>query len=294
MYYILYGIFYLISLLPLRVLYLLSDLAYFIIYHIAGYRRKVVMQNLAIAFPEKTEQERTIIAKKFYRNLTDTFIETIKLVSAGKKFLDKHFTGDKSLFEKLYVKGKKLQVHLGHNFNWELANVAMADVVRYEMLVVYMPINNKAVDRLFKKIRTRTGSVLLPATKMNSTIVHYLQKQYLLVLVADQNPGIPSKAYWIDFFGRPTPFVKGPEKGARLNDTAVVFAHFTKAKRGMYEVHLTLATENPKSLKEGELTLIYIKYLENVIREQPEMWLWSHRRWKHEWKPEYGKVIGDR
>ncbi|MFL5773453.1 MAG: lysophospholipid acyltransferase family protein, partial [Flavisolibacter sp.] len=199
--------------------------------------------------------------------------------------------GDKTLFQKLYNKGKKLQVHLGHNFNWELANIAMARVVPYEMLVVYMPINNKAVDRLFMKIRTRTGAVLLPATKINRAILPYLKQQYLLVLVADQNPGIPSKAFWINFFGRPTPFVKGPEKGARLNDTAVVFTHFTKAKRGFYDVHLTLATEEPQTLKEGELTAIYIKYLEKVIREQPEMWLWSHRRWKHEWKPEYGPVM---
>jgi KDO2-lipid IV(A) lauroyltransferase len=291
MYYLLYSIFFLLSILPLRVLYLFSDLAWFLIYHVIGYRRKIVLQNLAIAFPEKSEQERIIIAGKFYRNLTDTFVETIKLLTASDKFLENHFRCDNSLFEQLHREGKKLQVHLGHNFNWELANVAMAHVVPYPMLVVYMPINNNSVDRLFKKIRTRTGAILLPATKINSALLPYVKQQYLLVLVADQNPGIPSKAYWLNFFGRPTPFVKGPEKGARLNNTAVVFTHFTKTKRGIYDVHLSLAAENPKSMKEGDLTAIYIKYLEKVIREQPEMWLWSHRRWKHEWKPEYGPVM---
>src|SRR4051812_4351225 len=124
MYYVVYGLLYGFSLLPLRVLYLISDFAYLIIYHIAGYRKKVVLQNLAIAFPEKTEAERLLIAKKFYRNLTDTFIETIKLVSAGRRFVEKRLTGDFSVFERLNVEGKACQVHLGHNFNWELAQLS--------------------------------------------------------------------------------------------------------------------------------------------------------------------------
>jgi KDO2-lipid IV(A) lauroyltransferase len=206
--------------------------------------------------------------------------------------LQRHFTGDTSIFYDLHKKGKKLQVHLGHNFNWELANAAMPLMIPYQMLVVYMPINNKAVDRLFMKIRTRTGSVMLPATKMSTAIIPWLDKQYMLALVADQNPGNPSKGYWVSFFGRPTPFVKGPEKGAKVNDTAVVFVHITKSRRGFYHLHLTLATEDPRALAEGELTSIYIKYLENVIRQHPEMWLWSHRRWKHVWKEEYGEIIG--
>jgi len=291
MYSIVYGLLYLVSLLPLRVLYLVSDFAYLIIYYVAGYRKKVVLDNLSIAFPEKTESEKKHIAKKFYRNFTDNFIETIKLISAGKSFLRKHFICDTQLFEELYRRGKKCQVHLGHNFNWELANIGVGLNSKYLMLIVYMPINNNAIDRLFKKIRGKWGSELLPATKMSTAMIPYRNQQFLLALVADQNPGNPSKAYWLNFFGRPTPFVKGPEKGARANDTAVVFAHFTKKKRGVYEVHFELATEEPLSMPETELTKIYIHHLESVIRQQPEMWLWSHRRWKHEWKPEYGPVI---
>src|SRR5678809_318100 len=126
MYSIVYGLLYLVSLLPLRVLYLFSDFAYFIIYYVAGYRKKVVLDNLSIAFPEKTESEKKQIAKEFYRNFTDNFIETIKLISAGKNFLRKHYICDTQLFEELYRQGKKCQVHLGHNFNWEFANQAMA------------------------------------------------------------------------------------------------------------------------------------------------------------------------
>jgi KDO2-lipid IV(A) lauroyltransferase len=291
MYYLLYGFLYLISLLPMRALYLVSDFFYVIVYYLLGYRKKIVLQNLSIAFPEKTEAEKKRIAKKFYRNFTDTFIETIKFISAGKSFFRKHFTGDISLLHELHKKGKKCQVHLGHNFNWELANLGVALNCDYLMLIVYMPINNQAIDRIFKNIREKFGSVLLPATKMSTAIIPYRNQQYLLALVADQNPGNPSKAYWLNFFGKPTPFVLGPEKGARANEAAVVFAHFTKKKRGIYEVHFELATEDPLSLPETELTRIYIHHLETVIRQQPEMWLWSHRRWKHEWKPEYGPVI---
>jgi Kdo2-lipid IVA lauroyltransferase/acyltransferase len=291
MYYIVYGLLYLVSLLPLRVLYLFSDFAFFIVYHVAGYRKKVVFDNLAIAFPEKTPSERKQIAKKFYRNFTDNFIETIKLLSTGKKFLRKHYVCDTRLFDELFQQGKKCQVHLGHNFNWEIANVAMAFLTPYTLLTVYMPINNKIMDRLLQKIRSKTGAVLLPATKMRTAMLPWRDKQYLLALVADQNPGVPSKGYWLNFFGKPTPFVTGPEKGARANDSAVVFIHFTKSRRGYYEAHPELASLDPNSLPETEITRIYIQYLERVITVNPEMWLWSHRRWKHEWKPEYGKVI---
>jgi KDO2-lipid IV(A) lauroyltransferase len=291
MYYIVYGLLYLLSLLPLRVLFLFSDFAHFVVYHATGYRKKVVLQNLTIAFPGKSEAEKLKIASKFYRHFTDTFIETIKLISASKRFINKHYKANTEVFDRLYAEGKKCQIHLGHNFNWELANIAMPLDSPYLLLSVYMPITNKVLDRIFKKIRSRTGAVMIPATKMSQSIVPYRNQQYMLALVADQNPGIPSKGYWLNFFGRPTPFVKGPEKGARNNDAAVVFTHFTQSRRGYYEAHFELATSDPNSLPEGELTRIYVRYLERVIRDQPDMWLWSHRRWKHEWKPEYGEII---
>jgi KDO2-lipid IV(A) lauroyltransferase len=293
MYYIIYGALYILSLLPLRVLYLLSSFAYFIIYHVASYRKRVVMQNLQLAFPEKTDEERTLIAKKFYKNFCDTFIETIKLVSAGKNFIEKHFTADYAVFEKLYAAGKKCQIHTGHNFNWEIANLSMAANIPFDFLGVYMPIENKAVDRLFKKFRTKTGTILLPATDMRTAILPWRNKQYALGLIADQSAGNLHKAYWVPFFGKPAPFVRGPESGARLGNIPVVFGHFTKKKRGYYQGHYFLAEENPRQLPDGELTRKYIRYLEEVVREHPEMWLWSHRRWKHEWHPDYKPIISN-
>ncbi|MFL5810841.1 MAG: lysophospholipid acyltransferase family protein, partial [Flavisolibacter sp.] len=146
---------------------------------------------------------------------------------------------------------------------------------------------NKTLDRIFKKIRARTGVVLLSAQEMRTSIKTYLDQQYLLALVADQNPGDTRNHYWGSFFGKPTPFVKGPETGARANHAAVVFCQITKMNRGYYEVHFELASSDAADLPEKELTRRYILYLERVITAHPEMWLWSHRRWKHKWKPEY-------
>ena len=136
MHHLLYGFLYVLSLLPMRVLYWLSDFTYFIIYHLAGYRKEVVRNNLQIAFPEKTEKERRKIEKQFYRNFVDNFIETLKLISGGSKYALKHFEMDGTLMEEEFRKGNKCQFHLGHNFNWELANIAVSAYTSYTMLGV--------------------------------------------------------------------------------------------------------------------------------------------------------------
>ncbi|MHA4808243.1 lysophospholipid acyltransferase family protein [Flavitalea flava] len=287
MYYLFYSFLFLVSLLPMRVLYFLSDAIYGLVYHVLGYRKKVVMDNLRIAFPEKTETELTHIAKKFYHNFLDSFIEVIKLISAGDAFLQKRFTVDLSDLDELYKTGKSCQIHLGHTFNWEWGQLVLSKLTKYKLLVVYMPITNKILERLFYKLRTRSGNVFLPATDMRNAMVPYQQTQYLLGLVADQNPGNTHTAYWLRFFDRPTPFVSGPEKGARSSNLPVVFACIEKPRRGYYHATVKLGTSDPSLLAEGELTRKYVRYLETVIRRNPDMWLWSHRRWKHSWKAEY-------
>jgi KDO2-lipid IV(A) lauroyltransferase len=290
MYYVVYGILYLVSLLPIGVLFLLSDLAYFIIYHGIGYRKKIVLQNLAVAFPDKTHEERVRIAKRFYLNFTDNFIETIKFISAGNNWFKRHFKGNVEVLLPIYEGGGKCQVLLAHNFNWELANMAMPLLTPYPLLTVYMPIGNKVIDRLFLFIRTRTGASLVAATRMSREIIRFRNQQYMMALVADQNPGNPANAIWLPFFGKLTPFVTGPEKNAKATNATTVFCFFTKEKRGYYQAHFEVAEKDPRSLAENELTKRYVAYLENVIRKYPDMWLWSHRRWKHEWKPEYGPL----
>jgi KDO2-lipid IV(A) lauroyltransferase len=291
MYYILYGFLWLLSLLPLRVLYFISDGCYLLIYYVIGYRRQIVKNNLLQAFPEKTDAERTRIGKKFYHNLVDTFIETIKLMTISQGSLAKRATCNWDAINKFYDSGKSVQVHLGHNFNWEWGNAALADKTPYKILVVYMPVANKAIDRLFYNLRARHGAQLLPATGMRQAFLPHRDSQYLMGLVADQNPGDPSNAWWINFFGKPTPFVKGPAKAALANDTTVLFAFIHKPRRGYYVGHVSDPGFDMTTATEEELTISFVRYLEDVIRSYPDMWLWSHRRWKWEWKEEYGKVI---
>jgi Kdo2-lipid IVA lauroyltransferase/acyltransferase len=291
MYHVVYGLLWLLSLLPLRVLYILSDIFYVLIFYGLRYRRDVVKQNLLIAFPEKTEEERHRIAKKFYHNFTDNFIEVIKLISASPSYILKHFTGDYSVFDRLYAEGKRCQSLLAHNFNWEWACLAGPLEMPQKFLVVYMPLSNKVMDRLFIKLRTRTGAIMLPATNMRNAIVPFRNESYNLVLVADQNPGDPGNAWWFSFLNRPAPFLKAPESGARRGNTPVIFTKLIRERRGYYRVVFEMGVENPAALEPAEVTRKYVRFLEAFIRDYPEVWLWSHRRWKWEWKPEYGPVL---
>jgi len=245
------------------------------------------MDNLLIAFPEKTQAERIKIAKEFYLNFIDSFIEAIKIISANDKFLKKRFTVNTEEINELYKTGKACQIHLGHTFNWEWGQLVLRTLTPYKLMVVYMPITNKIFDRIFYKLRTRNGSIFLPSTSMRSAMVAHNDTQYLLGLVTDQNPGNIKAAYWLNFFGRPTAFVAGPEKAARLKNLPVAFAYIEKPKRGYYHAVIEIAAQDASQLQQGALTLKYARYLEEVIRQSPSMWLWSHRRWKHQWKDEY-------
>lgn len=289
MYYLVYGFLYLISLLPMRVLYLLSDLVYLVVYYCLGYRQKIVMDNLEIAFPEKTKAERLIIARQFYRNLFDSFIETVKLLSASIQFLEKRVTANWEVFTPLYNSGKSCQVHLGHTFNWEWGQHMLSVNTAYELLVVYMRVNNQLFEKLMYRMRTRYGTNFMAAGKLNKLKDTFHNSRYLLALVADQSPGIPANAYWMNFFGRPTAFIQGPERGARHRNIPVVFASIVKPRRGYYHAVIEVACVEPNELRKGELTSLYVRYLERVIRQNPEMWLWSHRRWKHGWEQKYEK-----
>jgi Kdo2-lipid IVA lauroyltransferase/acyltransferase len=289
MYYILFGLFYLLSLLPMSILYIISDVIYLVVYYVIGYRKKVVMQNLEIAFPEKSNAERVKIAKAFYHNLLDSFIETIKLVSASKRFLEKRITANWEVLDPVFKTGKSCQLHLGHTFNWEWCHHVLSSHTKYQVLVVYMPLSNPVMEKLMYNLRVRYGNKFIAAGNMSKSMETFKDIQYLLGLVADQSPGNLNNAYWMNFFGRPTGFVSGPEKGARAGNLPVLFTHIVKPKRGYYHGYFEVVSEDPGSMKEGELTLLYARYMEKVIRSNPEMWVWSHRRWKHNWNPAYAK-----
>ena len=273
---------YLLSLLPLRVLFLFSDFIYLLVYYVFGYRKKVVFQNLSIIFPNHTYKQKEKIAKGVYRNFTDFIVESIKLFSASDAWVNKHFVGNVDVLDKLYEEGKKCQVHLGHNFSWEIGQQWISMHLKQPALSVYTPISNKTLDRIFKQMRSQRGGVMLPANDMKNAILPYRDKPYALLLVADQRPRSRDKAMWIPFFGKETAFVRGPETGARMGNLAVVFCYVEKLRRGYYKCYLTLETNDPTSLEPEELTRRYARYLEEKIVQQPENWLWTHKRWKWE------------
>jgi KDO2-lipid IV(A) lauroyltransferase len=291
MYYIVYGLLYVVSLLPLRALYGFSSFAYFIIYYIAGYRKEVVLNNLRIAFPEKTEKERIRIAKQFYLNLTDTFIESVKMISISQKEVERRSRPDFEYINELIDKGYNIHILVGHQFNWEFANLVYARQLRIPFVGVYMPISNKILDKIFYNFRSRYGTILISARSFRSKMHHVFSQQYILALGADQNPGDPGSAYWLNFFGKPAPFVTGPSKGAVKNNTAVVYVGFQKVKRGHYSFKTYPVVENAVEYTPQQLTVIYRNLLEETVRQDPANYLWSHRRWKYEWKEEYGPLI---
>ena len=291
MYYIVYPLLYIFSLLPFFVLYAISDLIAFLMHSVFKYRKDVVLGNLAIAFPEKTEAERKKIARKFYQYFTDTFIECVKCISISKKALQKRNTGSYDMINGLIDKGYNINVLGGHQFNWEYGSLLYSLHIKKPLSAIYIPISNKVVNKIFYDIRTRYGAVFISAADFKNRMDELTKEQYILALGADQNPGNPLNAYWINFFGRPTPFVTGPEKGAIKNNAAVVYVGFKKIKRGHYHFESTLLAEHTAGRKEGELTCLYRDALEKAIANDPANYLWSHRRFKFEWKEEYGDVI---
>jgi KDO2-lipid IV(A) lauroyltransferase len=289
MYYIIYGIFYLVSLLPFFIIYLISDCIFFIVYYLIGYRKSEVIKNLYKAFPEKTDKEIKSISKNFYKNFVDTFIESIKLISLSKEGISKMIESDLSEAIKLSDKGKSIQFHAGHQFNWELVNLTLAEKLNIPFVVVYMKIHNKYLDKIYYDFRSKTGAIMVAVHEFRSKMHHLFKSQYAIGLAADQNPAPPHNAYWLNFFNTPAPFVTGPDKTARRYNASVFFLKIIKIKRGKYKMVIELLTEDGAALPEGKLTILYRDALENTIRKNPDNYLWSHRRWKHEYKSEYVK-----
>ena len=287
MYYFIYGGLYLISLLPFFILYRVSDFIFFVLYYLIGYRKQIVSDNLNIAFPEKTAEEKRHIAKNFYRNLTDNFIETIKLISISEKEFLKRAAINFDDAKKLVDKGLNIQFHSGHQMNWEYASLAISRSLTIPWLAVYMLLKPQSIERLFLKIRSRFGAVMIEKAKYQTMMPQLIKKQYALGLIADQNPGFAKNAYWLNFFNKPAPFIIGPEKGAMRNKTAVVFVNMIKLKRGYYHFDCKVITEDGSNFSSGQLTRNYRNFLEEGIRQHADNYLWSHRRWKFNWEKSF-------
>jgi KDO2-lipid IV(A) lauroyltransferase len=282
-FYFFYTIIWVITLLPFRVLYLLSDLLFILVYYFPSYRRKVVYTNIKNSFPEKTEKELRMIERKFYRHLPDLFIETFKAAHMSNKQIMKHFTfTNLEIFEKLHNEGRDIAAILGHYNNWEWLLCPPLSV-KHNTVSIYKPLHNKFFDRQLNKIRTRNGMVLTPMSSIVREIINNKKnnKRSMYAFLSDQTPAGGDIRYWTTFLNQDTPVFLGAEKIALKYDMAVVFFNIQKIKRGYYNLNVELLFEHTKDLPEYAVTNAHVKRLEEIIKDKPEYWIWSHRRWKH-------------
>ena len=274
------------AMLPFKVLYLLSDVIYFLIYYVAGYRRKVVRDNLTKSFPEKSLKEIVAIEKKFYAAFCDYIVETIKLIRIKPEKMKKYirFEGIEEV-ERMHVEdGKPAVVYIGHFFNWEYITSLPLHLKNSDINLgqIYHPLSNVALDRLFIELREQFGSecIAMKNTLRRILDLNRSKKPYIVGFIADQVPHWEAISLWLPFFHRETPVFVGTEKIARKIDGTVYYMSFRKERRGRYVATFHLISNDVMSLPEDELTKKYYALLEDNIRECPELWLWTHRRWK--------------
>jgi KDO2-lipid IV(A) lauroyltransferase len=281
------GLLFLISLLPFSLLFVVSDILNFFFQHVLKYRRKVIFDNLHHAFPEKTEEEIITIARKFYRHLTDIILEAVKMHGMSEKEMRRRvkFTGLEQ-FEKLYIQNKSFIVLSMHYNNWEWTSGLQLQT-KHKALTLYNPIRgNQALENFILHSREKWGGKCVPVHKAGRAVLEFNRagKPTLLGLVADQTPNATSK-FWTVFLNREAPFFSGPVKIAKRANQPVFFHQIRKTGRGKYEMIFTPLCENPKEIESEEILLRYVRKMEKTIREKPEYYLWSHRRWKHK-RPE--------
>lgn len=271
---------YAISLLPFWVLYLIADLIYLVLYHIAKYRREVVQSNLSRSFPSKTPEELHSIEKQYYRFLADMIMECVKMISLSKNAASKHFTySNPELLESYFAQGKSVVAAAGHYGNWEMGNVLPLSNRGINM-VVYKPLANKVFDTFLQRIRSRYGALLVPM-KLALRKVAELRKQLTLsIFVSDQTPHFHEAQYFTNFLNQSTAIFLGIEKIAKLTNSPVIFMDVKLIKRGYYSCTFVPLIEDPNRAAEYEITEAHVKYLESMIIRNPEHWIWSHKRWK--------------
>jgi len=287
-YYILYAINWVITLLPLRILYIFSDILFLSLYYFPSYRRKIVAKNLAKSFPKKSATEIAQIERKFYRHLADLFIETLKLTHMSEKQLRERITVENpELIEDLYNAGRDVAVVYSHYCNWEWISICLPLYTRYKCVAVYKPLKNKTLNKFINDIRTQTNGELAPMQLIVRRIIENRNKNIrgMYGFITDQTPARTLIEYYTDFLNQETPVFLGLEKIAAKYDMSVVFFDIKKVKRGYYSLTNELLFESTKDLPKYLVTDTHVKRLEEMIVRKPEYWLWTHRRWKYQKKP---------
>ena len=274
---------WLLHVLPQRILYLFSDLIFLVIYYLVGYRKRVVLNNLSMAFPDYDEKKRKGIARKFYHHFCDIILESaVAHFYSVKQARNRISYSNPELLEDLHKKGKQVIAVTAHYGNWEYLST-LGLVTDYTIFGVYKPLRYKHYDQMIRNNRMKFGVVPVPMEQVvRKMISSYRDKVPVLsIFLSDQRPLYQHIQYWTKFLGLDTPLYLGTEKLARKLDAAVVFCKIRKIKRGKYCVDLELICEDPSGMDPYEITEAHVRILEKQITDKPEFWLWSHRRWKH-------------
>jgi Kdo2-lipid IVA lauroyltransferase/acyltransferase len=286
-FYIFYGINWVVTLLPMSVLYFFSDFLFLILYYFPSYRRKVVAENLRNSFPEKSRGELKAIEKKFYRHLADLMVEILKLTHMSKEeSLKRMKITNLELLERLYAEGRDIIAVIGHYNNWEWLK-SLIFHTEYQTVSIYKPLQNKQFDKFLLGLRSREGMILTPMSLIVREILEARKnnRRSIYSFITDQTPPRGDIKYWTTFLNQDTPVYLGVEKIAAKYDMAVVFFNVQKIKRGYYHYNPELLFEHTVGLPEHAITESHVRKLEEIIRKNPEYWVWSHRRWKHK-KPD--------
>lgn len=285
LYYIALAFLFVLNKLPMCVIHLLSDIIYFPVYYLARYRRKIVRDNLVKSFPEKDIKEIRKIEKRFYHSLCDYFLEMVKFYGMSEKEVRARmvFEGLDKMQEAV-DDGHSCVLYMGHLFNWEFVTSLSLYFNREDLVVgdIYHPLENKRFDALVKRMRDQYGaeSITMANTLRRIMQISKENKKYIIGFIADQVPTWESINHWVDFFHRDTPVFTGTEKIAQRTHASLFYARMERVKRGYYRLHIEKFADDAAALPEFEATNIYYKLLTDNIRETPELWLWTHKRWK--------------
>ncbi|SDB84500.1 lysophospholipid acyltransferase family protein [Williamwhitmania taraxaci] len=272
-----------LSWLPLRIIFIISDLLYIVLYRIVGYRTKVVRENLQKSFPQKTIKEILTIEKRFYHHLSDLTMETLLLPHITEKQIRKRCTfKNPEVINNQYNKGKSIICVMGHYGNWEMFSGFQLQS-RHKVVALYKPLSNQQFDNYFKKMREKFGVETVSMADGMRVLLRYDRSKTmtLSLFIADQAPTRDQSNFWTTFLNQDTAVFTGVERFAKKTNFPVIFLSMQKKSRGHYEVEAELLSDNPESTTNFEITEAHTRVLEKHIQEQPEYWLWSHRRWKH-------------
>lgn len=243
----------------------------------------MIIKNLKDCFPNKNDNEIKKLLPAIYKNLTDNILEGIKAFTMSRKqIIKRHKILNPELLNKYYDAGQSIIGVTGHYNNWEWGSLSASLQTKYTVVGFYKPLSNKWIDAFVRWSRTRCGTILASINETSSTFKHLKDTPTVFLMAADQSPGKKylNNAYWLDFLGRDTAFLHGPEKHAKANNYVVMYIDVQRLKRGYYTVELSVLTDKPTELEDGEITAGFAKKLESIIIKEPTNWLWSHNRWK--------------